>query len=298
MNYKKKIMRGVFPILSTPFDQNGDIIFDDLISEVEWGIESGVSGLAVALASEVYKFTESERDKVLDTVVKAAKGRIKVVMNTGGESNKICIEYSKKAEYLGADALMIAPPIFGGIHQNEIKKYFLDVAENVSIPIFMQDIGESPVPPDFAVELSNSNANLKYIKVEVPPTIPRFNRLKELSKNENAPIPFGGAGGLFMIEELRRGSQGTMPVCAVPEMFVKVFDLWNEGKEIEAEDIFHKYIPLIRTLGQGLGIWNWLPKIILKRRGIFSQAFARRPSLQPDRNQIEELNRQLDKLDL
>ena len=74
MTYKKKIMRGVFPILSTPFDQNGDIIFDDLISEVEWGLESGVSGLAVALASEVYKFTESERDKVLDSVVKAAKG--------------------------------------------------------------------------------------------------------------------------------------------------------------------------------------------------------------------------------
>ena len=64
------------------------------------------------------------------------------------------------------------------------------------------------------------------------------------------------------------------------------------------KEYFHKYVPLIRTLGQGLGIWNWLPKYILKKKGIFSNAIAREPSLKPDNEQIYELDRMFDRLDL
>ena len=289
-------MSGVFPILSTTFDSNDNIIFSDVESEVEYAIDSGVSGVAIALASEVYKLTNSERDELLKRVVNYSNNKIKVCMNTTAESTKLCIEYSKKAQDFGADAVMIAPPSFGGVDSNEIKKYFINVAEKIEIPIFMQDVFDTPISPELAVELSQSNKNLSYLKVEVPPTLPRFNRLKNIAGSK-LPIPFGGAGGLFMIEEMRRGSKGTMPVCAIPEMFVKTFNLWNEGKESEAEEYFHKYIPLIRTLGQGLGIWNWLPKYILKRKGVFTEAYAREPSLKPDRNQIYELDRMIERLE-
>ena len=161
----------------------------------------------------------------------------------------------------------------------------------------MQDVFDTPISPEMAVELSNEHQNLKYLKVEVAPTLPRFNKLNEISNN-SLPIPFGGMGGIFMIEEMRRGSVGTMPVCAIPEMFVKAYDLWDQGKHNEAEEYFHKYVPLIRTLGQGLGIWNWLPKYILKKKGIFSNAIAREPSLKPDKEQIYELDRMFDRLDL
>ena len=86
----------------------------------------------------------------------------------------------------------------------------------------MQDVFDTPISPELAVELSQSNKNLSYLKVEVPPTLPRFNRLKNIAGSK-LPIPFGGAGGLFMIEEMRRGSKGTMPVCAIPEMFESCF---------------------------------------------------------------------------
>ena len=118
------------------------------------------------------------------------------------------------------------------------------------------------------------------------------------SDKERSLVPFGGIGGLFMIEELRRGSQGTMPVCAFPEIFVKAFNLWDKGEELKAEEYFYKYIPLIRNLGQGLGIWNWLPKYILKRKKVFSEVYAREPSLKPDNQQIEELYRLMDILEL
>ena len=77
-----KIMRGVFPILSTPFDLNDNIIFEDVEAEVEYAINSGVSGVAIALASEVYKLTNLERDELLTKVVSYSNQRIKVCMNT------------------------------------------------------------------------------------------------------------------------------------------------------------------------------------------------------------------------
>ena len=72
-------MAGVYPILSTPFDSEGRIVFEDLRKEIDWLIESGVHGVGIAVASEMYKFTESERDEVLKAVVDQVNGRIKVV---------------------------------------------------------------------------------------------------------------------------------------------------------------------------------------------------------------------------
>ena len=53
-------MRGVYPILSTPFDKHGNVVFDDLENQVDWIIEQGVHGVGIAMASEVFKLTESE----------------------------------------------------------------------------------------------------------------------------------------------------------------------------------------------------------------------------------------------
>ena len=45
-------MKGVFPILSTPFDSEDNIVFEDLQAEVDYAVKAGVNGIAIALASE------------------------------------------------------------------------------------------------------------------------------------------------------------------------------------------------------------------------------------------------------
>ena len=88
-------MKGVFPILSTPFDSEDNIVFEDVQSEVDYAVKAGVNGIAIALASEIYKLTDYERYELLEKVVEYSGGRIKVCMNTTAESTKQCIEYSK-----------------------------------------------------------------------------------------------------------------------------------------------------------------------------------------------------------
>ena len=292
-------MKGVFPILSTPFDEKGRIVLEDLEHQVDWMIENGVDGVGIAVASEVYKLTESERDLVLATVVKRANGRAKVVMNTGAEGTEVAINYSKRAEDLGADALMIRPTSFIPMPAVENIEYFDRIAKSVGIPIFLQDQGSAPVPPAMAAACAKRHENLGYVKVETPPTVPRMAETAALAKGTGLVL-FGGAGGAFVIEEFRRGSVGTMPGSTLPDVFVKVWNLWNEGKDREAEQYFGRYSSLIRTLGQGQGLSNWIYKYVMIKRGVFAKGsvYGRHPSLRPDDEQFHEIDRLLEQLDL
>lgn len=293
-------MRGVYPILSTPFDKDGNIVFDDLENQVDWIIQQGVQGIGIAMASEVFKFTESERDAVLKSVVATANGRAKVVMNTGAEGTDATIHYSKRAEDLGADALMIRPTSYIPTVASEHVEYFVRIAEAVGIPIFLQDQSTAAVPPAMAVACAKRHENLCYIKVETPPTIPRMAEAQSLVADGTNLILFGGMGGAFYIEELRRGSVGTMPGSTLPDKFVEMWDLWEAGDEAAATDAFDRYAPIIRTLAQGQGLANWIYKHIMWRRGVFSKdgVYARGPSLKPDETHLKEVDSQLDRLGL
>lgn len=294
-----RTMAGVYPILSTPFDSKGRLVMEDLRKQVDWLIDSGVHGVGIAVASEVFKFTERERDEVLSAVVDQAAGRVKVVMNTGAEGTDVAIHYSKRAEELGADALMIRPTSFTPTTVEENIDFFERIANEVGIPIFLQDQGSATVGPGMAVACARRHENLCYIKVETPPTVPRMAETHRLAQGTGL-ILFGGAGGAFVIEEFRRGSVGTMPGSTLPDVFVRVWDLWQSGDEKGAAAEFSRYATIIRTLSQGQGLANWIYKHIMVRRGIFDagSAFARHPALKPDDLQLREIDMQLEELGL
>ena len=88
-------MRGVVPILVTPFDNEGNIDEASLRRLIEFNIAGGVHGLGVANGSEVFKLTEAERAQVVRCVVDAVRGRVPVVISTGANGTDIAIAYSK-----------------------------------------------------------------------------------------------------------------------------------------------------------------------------------------------------------
>jgi dihydrodipicolinate synthase/N-acetylneuraminate lyase len=292
-------MKGVYPILSAPINEKGQLVMDDLENQVEWMIGKGVHGIGIAVATEIYKFTEEERDQILSTVVRVANGRVKVVMNTGGESTDVAVFLSKRAEEFGADALMIRPTSFIPVPASENIEYFGKIAESVSLPIFLQDQNTAPVPPGMAVQCAQRHENLCYIKVETPPTIPRMAETRDLAEGTGL-ILFGGAGGAFAVEEFKRGSVGTMPGSTLPDMFVRVWDHFQAGNEDAANEEMRRHAVLFGALAQGQGFANWIYKHIMVRRGVFSPGsdFARHPALKPDADHYKEIDSILESLDL
>jgi 4-hydroxy-tetrahydrodipicolinate synthase len=291
-----RTMTGFYPILSMPFDDQGRIDVEDLQKEVDFCIEGGAHGLGVAMASEIYKLSETERDLATRTVVEQSAGRAKVVINTGAQGTDLTIQYSQHAQELGANATMIAPPTMMGATSNDIREFYKRVSGAIDVPIFIQDISNAQVPPPLAAQIARESENACYAKVEVAPTAPRVAEAKRLGGDDL--IIFGGAGGNFFIEELRRGAVGTMPYACVPEMFRQVWDLYQAGKEAEAVQEFDRYVPLLKTLGQGMGIANYLSKEVLRLRGVFKSVNVRHPATPPDDRTFNEIRRIVERLEL
>jgi 4-hydroxy-tetrahydrodipicolinate synthase len=288
-------IRGVVPILVTPFNPDGSIDEASLKSLIDFNIEAGVHGLGVALGSEVFKFNEAERAQITAATVKSVNGRVPVIINSGAAGTDLAVFYSKAAEKAGADALMVIPPSFMPVSSDEIFEYYKAIDAAVGIPIILQDVPQGPIPPGLALRIADACKNVKYIKVE---TLPVTQKVQAMSSAIGDRLTiFGGAGGSYFIEEMRRGAHGTMPFCSQPADFVAVWDAYQAGDENTARQRFDATIMAINRLGnQGGDIFYAMHKQLLVRRGIIRHALVRSPTTALDpitQREIDELLTQI-----
>lgn len=290
-----KTIKGVVPILITPFDTEGRIDTDSLEQLIDFNIDAGVHGLGVAIGSEVFKFSEAERDLITKTVVGHVNGRVPVIINTGASGTALAVQYSQAAEAAGADAIMVIPPHFMPASAEEIADYYRTIDKAVGIPIFLQDIPQAPVPPGVAMRLKQECTNVAYIKVE---TLPITTKVAEMSAAAGDELViFGGAGGSYFIEEMRRGAKGTMPFCSQPAAFVETWDRFQAGDETGARTAFDASIMAVNRLGaQGGDIFFHLHKQLLVRLGVIRTAMVRSPTVTVDPVTQREMTELIDHL--
>jgi dihydrodipicolinate synthase/N-acetylneuraminate lyase len=289
----EKTMRGVYPILVTPFDEQSRVDVDSLQNVVDYCLEAGVHGLGVALGSEVLALSEAERVLVTQTIVERVQGRVPVVVNTGGPVVELALLYSRLAKEHGADALMLRPPTFQPAGPDQVVAYFKAVSDEVGLPIYIQDTPVTPVPASLARRLAEECEHVRYFKVERhPPSHMVDQAVKEAG---DVLTVFGGAGGHYLIEELRRGAQGTMPGCCQAEAFVRVWDAYHRGDEDEAWEAFQPLLEVGRVVQQEPGAFYKVHKEILRQRGLIRTAKIRGPVAPLDELTQRELQALIEK---
>ena len=287
---------GVYPILYMPFDEKSRIDYEDLRKLTEFVVASGADGLGIAMGSEIFKMSESERDLVLKAVVDQVNGRVNVVMHTGAQGTDLALKYSSSAKELGADALMVTPPTVLPVPNDIIVKHYVEISEKVKMPMFIQDIWTSPIPPAVMIEIVRATEYAKYAKAETPPTTMRTTELKNLGGDE--VIVFGGAWGTNFVSELNRGSEGTMLGCVVPEFYSKAWEYWKRGRKDDAYTHMEKIGPLLSLLTRSLDFSYHLDKEILKRRGVIKSVNVRMPTAKPDQIAFRELDKLMEPLNI
>jgi 4-hydroxy-tetrahydrodipicolinate synthase len=271
-------LTGVIPITATPFDAEGRIDEDSIVSLVEFEARCGVHGLNVlGIMGEFYKLTEPERRRVAEVFIKSAAGRFPIVVGTSHAGTGACIELSQAAEAAGAAALMVAPPP-GLKGDGVIMAHYRAVAAAVTVPIVVQD---EPVTtgvimsPELLARIANELPACRYVKLEEPPTPPKITALRRLPGAERFRI-FGGMNGMFFFEELSRGAVGIMTGVAVPDVLVRIYDLFRAGDVAGAAAMYDRYASYIRYEGQQ-GIGLALRKEVLRLRGAIRSSYVRPP---------------------
>lgn len=90
----KRIPRGVYPVMITPYTPDNKIDFSAVDEIIEFYIRGGCPGVfAVCQSSEMFFLSEDERVSLARCVVKAAKGRLCVVAS-GHISNALSIRFA------------------------------------------------------------------------------------------------------------------------------------------------------------------------------------------------------------
>ena len=131
--------RGTYTVLVTPFTPDGSAVdLKALERLVEYQVSEGVRGLTpLGSTGEFLSISREERTAVTETVLRAAAGRVPVLMGTGAEDTREVVALSKEAEALGADGVMIIPPFYSVPTEDELFHHYATVADAIGIPIMV-----------------------------------------------------------------------------------------------------------------------------------------------------------------
>jgi 4-hydroxy-tetrahydrodipicolinate synthase len=286
---------GVYSVLPTPFRANGDLDLESLKRVVDLIIGAGVDGVtALGVTGEVSRLLESERTRVVETVVTQVNGRAKVIVGASADGVRTCQAYSREAKALGASAVMVSPPRAPKLNSDAVVNHYKALADAVDLPIVVQDY---PPISGFAMEafllarIAKEVPAARTVKLEDPPTPFKTARILAAS-GDTAVAILGGLGGVFLIEELMAGAAGVMTGFAYPEVLVKVVALYKAGRVDEAGRAFYPFVPLMRFEFQE-GIGMAIRKEVLRRRGALTESATRAPGPVLDDNTRAALDRVL-----
>ena len=132
--------QGSFVALVTPF-RNGNVDEPKLRELIEFHVTHGTDGIIpCGTTGESPTLSHDEHKRVVEVVIEAARGRVKVVAGTGSNSTAEAIELTRHAERARAAGALVVNPYYNRPTQEGLYRHFRAVAESVTIPILIYNI--------------------------------------------------------------------------------------------------------------------------------------------------------------
>ena len=289
---------GIHFMLPTPFDADGEISPAAFHRLVDCAANAGCTGVVtLGVMGESHRLSDTERSLVLNTVIEAADGRLKVVVGASSQSGRDVAVRTKEASAAGASAIMASPPRLAKPNEPAVMAYYAAIQDATDLPIVVQDLPEQTgvhMSPEFIAQLNSELPSARHLKLEDPPTPQKVTRVVAATGGNMAV--FGGLGGAFLFEELRRGAAGTMTGFAYPEVLVAIYSKMSLGDIEGARTLFYRWLPLIRyenSVGIGLSI----RKHLMTKRGLLDGPHVRPPTPAVGHDTVEELEDILNSMD-
>lgn len=281
----------MIPIVVTPFHQDGSLDDESIPVLTRFYQQNGASALIVlGIMGEAHALSDRERELVIDQYVSAAGAKLSVIATISSPATEVAIERARRAQDLGAQALMIAPPP-GVDNLDALTAHFERIALATDLPWILQD---EPVTtgvrltPNAMVQLADTIPTLIAVKIEDIPTPSKVYTVHRLRPQLKL---FGGLGGLYLLEELDRGASGAMTGFSYPQVLHDIIRLFHEGRRDEAQAHFFHHLPLIRYEAQ-LGVRGIaIRKALFYQRGLISSPAVRAPAQPADPVIAEDLSR-------
>ncbi|CAG7607198.1 N-acetylneuraminate lyase [Paenibacillus solanacearum] len=290
---KQDPFKGIFTALLTPMYEDRTVDFVSLARLVEHQIGQGIKGFYVGGSTgEGFILTAQERMQVLETVVRAAQGRVTIIAHVGCISTMEAIGLARHAESQGVDAISAVVPFYYKVSMKEIREHYTAIMDAVPLPMIIyhfpgatgislsMDFYEEMArhPQCIGVKFTSLNLfEMQQIRAKCGPDFLIFNGHDEVY-----------AGGALMGADGAIGSTFNM----MPGLFVEMFSTLTAGSwpsvqqpQAEANDV------IAHMIGYDVIPYE---KYILYLQGVFETPAVRQPLKQftaEERKQIEDFYR-------
>jgi Dihydrodipicolinate synthase/N-acetylneuraminate lyase len=261
-----KNYQGIFPAFYACYDENGAVSPERVRAFTEYLIGKGVHGLYVGGSSgECIYQSVAERKLLLEHVMAVAKGRVTVIAHVACNNTADSRELAAHAEGLGVDAIAAIPPIYFHLPPYGIAKYWNDISDaapNTDFIIYnipqlagvalnsalLREMLKNPR----IIGVKNSSMPVQDIEMWRDEGAIVFNGPDEQLLSGLAAGAIGGIGGTY---------------AAMPELYLKIFELVQQGRIREARSIQDACCHIIYKLCSGKGNMYAIIKAVLRKLG-------------------------------
>lgn len=246
----KPLFHGCYTALATPFSSAGDVDYTAFETFIDWQAREGVHGVVpCGTTGESPTLTPEEHGKLIEAAVKASSGRVKIMAGTGSNATAEAIKYSKHAEKVGADALLIVAPYYNKPSQEGIFQHYKAIANATGLPIFVYNIpGRSVIniADETLARLAETCPNIAGVK-DATGDLARVSSLRKLVGDRL--IQFSGED-MTAIGFNAMGGYGVISVTSniAPRHVAEIQNLTLQGKYDEARVRHEPFIGLHQAM--------------------------------------------------
>lgn len=153
------MLTGSLVAIVTPLHTDGSVDYEQLKQLIDWHIACGTDGIvAVGTTGESATLSVEEHLTVVETAVKHAAGRIKIIAGAGANNTHEAVHLGKEAEEAGADMILSVVPYYNKPNQEGMYRHFKTIAESTTLPVILYNVpGRTVVDlhPDTVLRLAN-----------------------------------------------------------------------------------------------------------------------------------------------
>ena len=239
-------LTGAFTAIVTPF-LHGKVDYGKLTELVKIQLEAGIDGIVpVGTTGESPTLTVDEHLKVIETVVKTAIGKCKIIAGTGANSTMEAVQLTKLAKAAGVDATLQVTPYYNKPTQEGLYRHFSTVADECGIPVVLYNVpGRSGVAIAVdTIRRLSENTNVVCVK-EAGGSAERVSAIKDV-----CDINVLSGDDALTLPMMALGATGVISVASnlIPGKVKKMVDLFNAGNLREAREIHYKFYSFFRDL--------------------------------------------------
>nr|WP_319398682.1 4-hydroxy-tetrahydrodipicolinate synthase [uncultured Carboxylicivirga sp.] len=243
-------LTGSIVAIATPFMPNGEIDVDSFDKLIDYHLEKGTDGIVVCgTTGETPALTGDEDAFLIERTVKKVGGKIPVIAGSGSNSTHECIKYSRKAEAIGVDAVLVVGPYYNKPTEKGMYQHFAAVADSIDIPIILYNVPSrtgSKISVDNAIKLANDFDNIVGIKEASGD----LSLIAELVAKRPAGFKIYSGDDFLSASANLLGADGCISVAAniIPKDFAQLMKASMSGDVKLSNELFYKYRALMDLL--------------------------------------------------